>query len=186
MAAVVYYVRKNQNVMEVAKEVRTTGGRKPRFTSDIWIHAGTKGYIAYYKERTHKMDMGKVFEGVSKVIGDTYEIRDLLKSLGFKWNPMEKAWVREIPQNEQDEIEERKEAKALAKEFIYQAGTSFEETINGHSIKYEATYIPIPTTYKGYLIIDNEKAEFDTNNEESMIRMGKLLKSLMSERGEAQ
>lgn len=34
------------------------------------------------------------FEGVKKVVGDTFDWKDLLKNMGFSWNGIEKAWTR--------------------------------------------------------------------------------------------
>jgi len=182
MAAVIYYVRRkpdNPEVLEVAKSIQVKGARKPRFESDIWLHEGSRGFRAYYQDRTNKLKVEEVFEGVKEVVGDTYDIKELLKYLGYKWHPQKRVWVAEITEEERKEINRENALIKLAKEFVLQAGDYFENEYNNHHIKYNSEYKSLINYNRvGVLEIDGERLEFDTEDRESMIKFGQMIEKL--------
>lgn len=148
MAAVRYYVRREGKVLEVCKSVEVVG-YKAKWTSNVWLHESRDGsWKAYKDSHTNEQNIEQIFDGVVKVIGDTYEVRSLLKSLGFTWNPSEKAWVR--PENtdqeeakESEETTDQEEAKALVEAFAKELRNHGGELAFGNFEARLIEYMPV-------------------------------------------
>ena len=83
-----------------------------------------------WKPSVKKEDQERFFRDVSEVIGNTFKVKEYIKSLGFHWDPFKKAWVKRDTKElwekkkRQEEIERWKDLIDVAKDI----GASFEET----------------------------------------------------------
>ena len=185
MAAIIYYVREVEpGVLEIAKCVQVVGAKRPRFESEIFLHEDRHGgWHAYFKERTHSIPLSKVFADAQRVIGDTYDVKELLKMEGFKWNSLNKSWEREISNEDIAKMKQNRQRIQLAKEFIREAGDEFAGEYQGHYIDYKVTERDSIQwqNKKGFLVIDGKTVEFDTTKPETLEKMGELLEILERE-----
>ena len=83
-----------------------------------------------WKPSVKKEDQERFFGDIDEVIGNTFKVKEYLKSLGYHWDPFKKAWVkRDIKQlwekkKKEEEVERWKDLVDTAKDI----GLSFEET----------------------------------------------------------
>ena len=83
-----------------------------------------------WKSSVRKEDQERFFRNVDEVIGNTFKVKEYLRSLGYHWDPFKKAWVKRDTKElwerkkKQEEIERWKDLVDTAKDI----GLDFEET----------------------------------------------------------
>jgi hypothetical protein len=104
---IVYLVDEKLNFveLEIKKEVKTETDAKFTAVKEIYyvVNPINNKYIVLdekvvkRQKRFYEVKILVSQDGTTMVLGETFEIRDVLKNLKLKWDPTRKAWVGKTP-----------------------------------------------------------------------------------------
>jgi len=104
---IVYFVDEKLNFteLEIKKEVKTDTDAKFTTVKEIQYiinPINSERIVINEKEikrvkRFYEVKIVSQQDGTTLVLGDTYELRDMLKELRLRWDPAKKAWIGKVP-----------------------------------------------------------------------------------------